>query len=331
MKTRYQRMNEGIHPSSALIEQTLSAAQERPAERMPSARRWLVPALCLLTLLFTGTAIASDFDLTELLLRWFPDTAQEFSAINQSVTDQGITMTLLQVHRNEDGGVELLLEFTGDMIDSMSYTHIINTPNTSGRQLRLPDLDQAHGFFVGIYARDPAEGTLSDRENNLYTVAVDKIVRREKLVNTLHKDLDLLEFAKLNTIAWKEREHLTPGDPIVEFEDGMAITAMGFTDEGQFVIQRSRPLDLELGANASAFLVSADCTEEECADWRNWIGMIDCHGWHDDANSYQELIYDITAEELGGYNLYTWYTTSKGTIQGDWSITIDLNELTESE
>lgn len=331
MKTRYQRMNEDIHPSSELLLQTLAAAQQHPVERIPSARRWLIPTLCLLMLLFTGTAIASDFDLTELLQRWFPDTAEQFSAVNQSVTDQGITMTLLQAHQNEDGGVELLLEFTGDMLGPLTYTDIINTPNTSGKQLRVPDLEQTHGFFVAIDARDPADGTLSERENNLYTVAVDKIILREKVVNTLHNDLDLLEYAKSNTIAWKEREHLTPGDPIVEFEDGMGITAMGFTDEGQFAIQRSRPLALELGADASALLVPADCTAEECDDWRIWTAAIDFHNWHDDVNSYQEFIFDITAEELGEYKLYTWYATSKGTIQGDWSITIDLNDLIESE
>ena len=81
-KERYQQMNEHLHPSEGLIQETLSAA--RPRKRTTCLpKRWTIAICCFALLLTTGTAIAGTFDLLPILERLFPDTAKDFCRQSQ--------------------------------------------------------------------------------------------------------------------------------------------------------------------------------------------------------------------------------------------------------
>lgn len=333
---RYRQMNARLHPDESLIQATLAAS--RQTKRIVGLPKRLAVALCcLLLILTTGTAIASNFDLTPILERFFPDTAKDFSAINLSDTEQGITMTVLQANLTVDGNVELLIEFSGDRIDDSAFPHFNSTPVYASNQGMVEEYDKPNAILWRQrgYA-DHADWFTAD---GLFTITMDGISLGRHFHPTIHQELDLTTlpiaapFANSVT-TWsaldtkeETQTHLVPGQPIIEMEKGMAITAFGFTKDGLFVIQTRSPMDLLAGEGVGACLVPKDRAED---DWQSWGLFTDTHVWFDESGVYYycDNVYPVTAGELGSYLLRTYYYTVEEVLEGDWTVTIDVNHLT---
>lgn len=333
---RYRQLNDRRHPEESLIQATLAASRQ-PTRTVGLPKRIAVALCFLLLLLTTGTAIASTFDLTPILERFFPDTAKDFSAVGLSDTEQGITMTVLQANLTVDGNVELLIEFSGDAIDDSAYPHFHSTPVFPSSQGPVEEYDKPNAILWR--QRGYADHADWFTEDGLFTVTMYRISLGRHFHPTLHHDLDLTALPIADTFAntsttWNAHSAedetqtcLVPGQPIIEMEKGMAITAVGFTEDGLFVIQTRAPMDLLVGEGVGACLVPKGCAED---DWQSWILGTDLHGWFDESGVYYycDNVYPVTAGELGSYLLRTYYYTVEEVLEGDWTVTIDVNSLT---
>lgn len=325
---RYAKMNEGIRPGDEAVRRALAAAKRSRQVHLP--RRWMLAAICLVLALLTGTAAATDFDFTALLERWFPETAQDFTRVNLSDSEQGITMTVLQANLTEAGGVELLIEFSGERIDNGSRPYFFGSPETHLQGVSGEYHARSLQGMIPEYAKSNAilwreawetlevnQGWYA--ESGLYTITMNEIGLGTQFYSTIHDDLDL---TSLSVVGSLENPH-----PIIEFEQGMAITGFGFTPDGQFVIQRRTPIDLLRGTSCGACLLPLDGTEDA---WQDWVLWTDLRTWEDETDTYRytEEVYDLSAAELSNYKLRTHYYTVDEVLKGDWSVTIDVNSLT---
>ena len=336
-KERYQQMNEHLHPSEGLIQETLSAA--RPRKRTTCLpKRWMIAICCFALLLTTGTAIAGTFDLLPILELLFPDTAKDFSPVNLSDTEQGITMTVMQANLTDEGHVDLLIEFSGEKIDNSALPHFHSTPLTESGQGAILEYDKPNAILWR--QRGYADANHPDwfTDNGLYTVTMYQICLGRYFFPTLHSDLDLTalpiadSFENTATI-WDDLNTaegsqmcLVPGDPIITMEKEMAITAFGLTEDGYLIIQNRSPMNLLEGEGSGACLVPQGYGED---DWQHWVTWTNSRLWIDENNTYCycEHIYPVTAEELGNYTLRTYYYTVEEVLDGDWTVTIDVNSL----
>lgn len=336
---RYKKLYEHHHPNEALIQKTLAAAHSsKQTTQLP--KRWIVSICCFVLLLSTGTAIAGTFDLMPILERLFPDTAKDFSAVNLSDTEHGITMTVLQANLTAEGNVDLLIEFSGEGIDDSALPHFYSAPLSDSSQGVILEYDKPNAILWRqrgyVNANHPDWFT----DNGLYTVTMYRISLGRHFFPTFHKDLDLTTLPIADTFEntatlWHDIDAdtnnqmcLTPGDPIITMDKGMAITAFGFTEDGRFVIQNRSPMNLLAGEGIGACLVPQGYAED---DWQHWIVWTDSRLWIDENKSYCycENIYPITAEELGGYTLRTYYYTVEEVLEGDWTVTIDVSNLNQ--
>ena len=333
---RYKQLNEHRRPSEALIRETLSAARPRKHTAWPS-RRWMI-VICCFALLTTGTAIAGTFDFTPLLERLFPDTAKDFSAVRLSDTEQGITMTVMQANLTEEGHVELLIEFSGEGIDDSVLPYFYSAPLSSSSQDMIPEYDQPHASLWRHRGYADSQDPDWFTDNGLYTVTMHRISLGRQFFPILHEDLDLTALPiadafEHTAVALHEtnvdetsRMCLVPGEPIITLDKGMAITALGFTEDGRLVIQTRSPTDLLAGESVGVCLVPQGYAED---DWQHWVMRTEAYTWIDESNAYCycENIFPVTAGELGSYMLRTYYYTVEEVLEGSWTVTIDVNNL----
>lgn len=336
---RYKELYKHLRPSESLIQETL--ASPHPGQHGARlSKRWVVAICCFCLLLTTGTAIAGTFDLTPILERLFPDTAKDFSVVNLSDTEQGITMTVLQANLTTEGNVDLLIEFSGEKVDDSALPHFYSTPLLDNRQGMIVEYDKPNAILWRQrgYADVNAPDWFTD--SGLYTVTMYRISLGRYFFPTFHEDLDLTtlpiadSFENTATV-WHDLNTdedsqmcLVPSDPIITMDKGMAITAFGFTEDGRFVIQNRSPMNLLAGEGIGACLVPQGYAED---DWQHWIVWTDCRLWIDENNSYYycDNIYPVTAEELGNYTLRTYYYTVEEVLEGDWTVTVDVNNLSQ--
>lgn len=341
---RYTRMNDHIHPGDTLIQETLIAASHRKASRIFLHKRWAVALLCLVLLLATGTAIAANFDFAPLLERWFPDTAKNFTAVNLSDSEQGVTLTALQANLTEDGHVEMLLDISGEGITPYTVPMFSWTPYAfaSGSFGFIPEeesFDAPYTYLYRVTLRPDEQNTDWFADDGLMTLTMAQVTLGRQFFATIHDDIDLAALPKADLYENPQRIGgvpllsdadrqlcLTPGNPIVEYPHNMALTAIGFIPDGRLAIQWRCPVGLPLGTDAGSFLVPVDSSGE---DFHDWIALSDLRFWTDEANAYHytEEIYDLTADDLSGYKLRTYCYTVDDVLEGDWTLTIDVNDL----
>lgn len=336
---RYKRLYEHLHPDASLIQATLTSAHPHK-HRAHLSKRLVIALCCLCVLLTTGTAIAGTFDLTPILEQLFPDTAKDFSSVNLSDTEQGITMTILEANLTDEGHVDLLIEFSGNGIDDSALPHFYSTPlSTSGHGMILK-YDKPNAILWRHRGYANADDSDWFTNSGLYTVTMYQIALGRYFFPTLHKDLDLTALPIANSFentatVWhdldaevKSQSCLIPGEPLITMDKDMAITAFGFTEDGRFVIQNRSPMNLLAGEGIGACLIPHGYTED---DWQHWVLWTDSRLWIDESGSYCycENIYPVTAGELGNYTLRTYYYTVEEVREGDWTVTIDVNSLSQ--
>ena len=85
-------------------------------------------------------------------------------------------------------------------------------------------------------------------------------------------------------------------------------------------------MNLLAGEGIGACLVPQGYAED---DWQHWVMWTNSRLWIDENYSYCycENIYPVTAEELDSYTLRTYYYTVEEVREGDWTVTIDVNNL----
>lgn len=339
MKERYRHLIDSCHAQEQLIQSTLQKAGHSRKDKRSLRPHLIFAVIFLLTLTLSSTAIAYDFDLSAFLQRYFPDTAADFTAVNLSDTEQGITMTVMQANLTTEGDVELLIEISGEQIDDSAMPHFYTSSLSASVQGMIVEYDKPNAILWRQRGYAVSEDINWFTNNGLYTVTMYAISLGRRFFPTFHESLDLTALPIADTFEnhsifrhsgsadTESQICLVPGKPIIEMAKDMAITAFGFTKDGYLVIQIRSPMNLMLGEGPDACLIPLNCAED---DWQNWVMWTDSRLWIDDNSTYYycENIYPITADELGKYKLRTYYYTVEEELQGDWSITIDFNSLT---
>lgn len=329
---RYAKRYEQIAVPAGLRARTLAAAAAQTAPFRHRPRRWIVAAACITVILLGSTALAATFDLAALLGRLFPDTAQDFAAVNLSDTEQGVTMTLLQANLTEDGCVEMLVELSGVGLTSATAPFFFWSPTfyqaSSGTFGYVPLEDREDAPYSHLY-RLVLEINKDDPEwhsdDGTLTLMMRHITLGREYTAELHDALDLtaLPAAEVHEIAPGEYR-LVPGEPIVTMVDGMALCAAGFLPDGRYAIQCRTPLDALQGVSCGASLLRRD---GDAAAESSWLPQSDHRAWTDEAYWYTETVYSLSPAELADFRLRTHCYTVSEVLTGDWAITIDVNSL----
>lgn len=336
---RYARMNHQLHPQDTLIQETLAAASHPPQSRIAFSKRWSTALVCLALLLATGTAIATSYDFSPLLERWFPATASNFSPVNLSDTKQGVTMTVLQANLTQSGDVELIVGFKGDRVTANSVPRLgYGSPIRFSGEMVQGDITPENSPYPLIWRFIVTPGEANTdwySSDGYFALIMTGFDIDRKIISENHglslssvPQAEVQQAQGLSVMSYfnpNKKESITtlvPGEPLVELPEGMAITAIGYLPNGQFVIQARIPNERPLGNSCSAWLVS----RRDAFITRNFT---DIHMWWDEENGwiYREYLFDISPQELYQYQLHTACITVAETLADEWCVTIDVNHL----
>lgn len=338
---RYAKMNEGLHPGKDAVRRVLAAGKPQTSHP-PLSRRWLVAALSLMLVLLAGTAVAAhgEYDFSDLLRRWFPMTASSFSPVHLSDTRQGVTMTVLQANLTETGKVELIVGFSGDRVDENSLPGLGYGAHMLFHEKMIQgDITPENSPYPLIwrFIVSPGEEDADWYDTNGYfTLSMTRFdIGRQTNIETYSFDLSAVPQPALQQVQGisvtgiinpNEKESITtlvPGEPLAELTEGMAVTAIGYLPDGQFVLQSRIPIDRPLGNTCSAWLVSRKDDYSIPAESGRRMWWDEENGW-----IYSEVLYDIPAQKLPAYQLHTVCITVAETLTDEWHVTIDMNSLT---
>ncbi len=343
MKELYNRMNEHITPSPAVVNSAVNAATRPAVPKNP--RRPLVPVLALLLVLVIATPAlaAGSTEFNALLYRIAPEVALYFRPVNLSDTDAGITVSVLAV--DVDGPVaEMYIAVTGEGVDGTidlydSYHLDRNSDTRAGCYLASWDAESGTAVFrIHYELMDGSDIAATDK----VTFSVSRMLRnkQEQTVRVLAgaampqgEAVTLQADAGAGTpllTGWGGHDGwrpdgtvMTVGQSCIPIVDGLTITAAGWMN-GDYRVQVHE--QDKLATDNHAFLYWMDgagnVIEEECSV--DYI-VRDADGVRQD---YRESIFHITPEELAGYTLYAYTVTAAPAIEGEWSITFPLTDYT---
>lgn len=302
----------------------------------------IAAAAAVLVLILGTTAGAGGIALHEL------PTAiiQSLQPVQLSDTDQGITMTV-QSAAVEDGVFTAYITMT-DERGGDRLAHGVNFYDSyrigipygasmmmSGCQpLGYDEFSGSYGYLVTIRAKDDA-GRAVDFSNRKFTFSARQLMlgqNRTKpevsldwnalptephtqqkycLGGSCSKGYELPQRSPNGMVAF-----LRPGTMDVPVTDSVTITAGGFRD-GKFHL-----------------LLRYDNTGPDDHGWLNLISpgddradisaCITMNYREEDGSKYEELIYDITPEDLEGRILSGQFTTGGYLLNGNWKVTFTL-------
>lgn len=317
----YDRMNGPIGPSPELIHRTLSHAKRR---RAPLRRLAAIAAAAALVLATPALAVRTEPGY-QLLYRLSPAAAQFFQPVQESCTDQGITLEVLGVRVEGDTAQAYLtlsggpVDETTDLFDSYSF----HLPfDQSGRCERVAwDAEtRTATFLCTVQTLDgspiPTGGKMTFSVRQLLT---GKEAREDAAVN-----LNLADVAQAAETApgYSSREDaavpmLLPGEVLAEPAEGIAITAAGYAD-GVFHVQ-ARLGDI-LRTDNHCWLWLEDAAGTEVSPSRGVYFHSDTPG----ADVYEDFLFEIAPEDLAGYTLHGDFYTAVTLTEGFWRVTFPL-------
>ena len=114
-------------------------------------------------------------------------------------------------------------------------------------------------------------------------------------------------------------KYLVPVDGgVLSPVDGVTVTNMGFVD-GKLHIQLYFENILSYDNHGYIHLYDEDGNKAECYHFSFW----------DDkkVGSYEEIIYDISPEDIGNYTAFGYFVTCKNLTEGYWQVTFPLENM----
>lgn len=314
----------------------------RPNRRVKFRPAAIAAAAAVLVLVLGTTAGASGIALHELPAA----ILQSLQPVQLSDTDQGITMTV-QSASVEDGVFAAYITMT-DERDGDRLAHGVDFCDSyrigipygasvmmSGCQpLGYDEFSGSYGYLVTIRAKDDS-GRAVDFSNRKFTFSARQLMLGQ---NRTKPELSL-DWDTLPTEPHTQQRYcyggsysegyelpqgypggmvdfLQPGTMDVPVTDGVTITAGGFRDGKLHLLLHYD----NIGPDNHGWL-NLISPEDGRADVDTCITM---NYREEDGSKYEELIYDITPEELEGRILSGEFTTGGCLLNGDWKVTFTL-------
>ncbi|MBD5149433.1 MAG: hypothetical protein HDT18_03475 [Oscillibacter sp.] len=302
----------------------------------------IAAAAAALVLILGTTAAAGGIALHELPAA----IIQSLQPVRLSDTDQGITMTV-QSASAEDGVFTAYITMTDErggqrLAQGVDFydSYRINMPygasaTTSGcTPLGYDEFSESYGFLVNIQVMDDNWRTV-DFSNKKFTFSVRQLMlgqnRTKPEVSLDWDDLPNEPHTQQKYCyggSYSEGyelpqgfpggmvDFLQPGTMDVPVTDGVTITAGGFLDSRLHLLLRYD----NTGADDHGWLWLTSTV-----DWRADVTPCVSMNYHEeDGSKYEELIYDVTPEDLEGRVLSGKFTTGGYLLNGDWKVTFTL-------
>ena len=315
----------------------------RRKKHLTWTKLWTMAAcICLVISLSIPALAASVPAFYDILYAISPATAQFFRPVQMSCENNGIRMEVMAIYIHEDTAEIYIsmqdleasrLDETVDLFDSYQ----INTPHDYEGHCKLSSFDpdtQTATFLITINQRNQQRIT-----GDKITFSVREFLSNKKTYEGPISDFSF-ENVDLNAatqvihprgfggndmfveyISSKDKESLTvlrPTETLSSPVDGVSLTGIGYID-GYLHVQVYYENILKTDNHGSIDLINT-----ETGKMLTSFGSIP---FFDDATmgSYEDYIFaGVAPDELANYELYGDFTTSSGSVEGNWSITFPL-------
>ncbi|MDE7221087.1 MAG: hypothetical protein K2O45_15955 [Oscillospiraceae bacterium] len=341
MKSHYKQAMDALVLSPEAETHILTCLR-RPKHRIRFRPAAIAAAVLLLAL--GATAAAGGVALHELPAA----IIQSLQPVRLSDTDQGISMTV-QSAAVEDGVFTAYITMTderdGDRLAqgvSLYDSYRIGTPYGAGmmsfgcQPLGYDEFSKSYGYLVTIRAKDNAGQTI-DFPKRKFTFSVRQLMLgQDRTKPELSLDWDTLParprtqqkycfggsyiegYEPAQQSFGSMVDFLQPGTMDVPVADGVAITAGGFLDGKLHLLLRYD----NTGPDDHGWLQLIS-PKDGRADVAACVSMA---YREEDGTKYEELIYDITPEDLEGRVLAGEFTTGGYLLNGDWKVTFTIQD-----
>ena len=293
-----------------------------------------VAAAVLLCFTLSVSALAATVDpVYQILFNISPAVAQTFKPVKLSCEDQGIRMEVISaaIYGNEAVIYISLQDLTGNRIDETTDlfdSYRINRPFASVASCIFISFDEetkTATFLIHI-----SQWNNEKIEGDKITFAFSEFLSQK---NKFDEKLSGLDLSNVTTAEETQKPASVRGgggmipvdyetDCLVPLDggmlspvDGVTVTNAGFIDnrlhiqiyfEDILTYDNHGYIDLrdEAGNSAENYSISF---------------------WDDEkVGSYDEIVYDISPEDIGNYQAYGYFVTCKNRTRGNWQVTFPL-------
>lgn len=346
----------GYAPAGQLQE----SVRKKRGRKKAHVRKWVwglacAAAACLCILVGLPALAANVEPLYALMRRLSPELAQSFRLVQKTDEKLGIRMEVASVylHENELQAYITLEDLEGNRIDENtdlfnSYSVNMPYPGYGGGGWKPVDFDEETGkatFLVTLgllpdeegNSRDMAElagkkitlylGRISGGMNEYDDLKVEvpwSAVQAEPEVALMRMSGGPApEIIKGDMEDPRPRtKMLKPEIPVSgEIVEGILFMGMGYID-GRLHIQTAEPDYMKNNNHCELFLTDQEGNRRYC-DYK-----VSAAGDTEDIKGimYQDSIFEIPPEELEGYTLHGDFVTTGNYLEGNWSVTFQVEE-----
>lgn len=320
---------------------TIQAARTYTVKRRPYRRYAALAAAAVLCVLLTvpALAFAGVAPAYEVLYAISPAIAQTLKPVQLSCENNGIRMEVISaaVQGNRADIYISMQDLTGDRIDEtvdLFDSYQINRSFDSSATCQLASYDAQRKeatFLISITRLDQ-----KDIGGGKVTFSVREFLSGRQIFEDPLPQLDLSLAAQspdtqtgVDIRGWSQPDGTrmdVEATPILTRQDdllfspapGVQVTAMGYAG-GKLHIQTHYDNILETDNHGYVYLKNADGGVIQAGSSVSF--------WDETHNgSYDELIFDIPAEGLSGYQVYGAFWTGAKLTRGSWQVTFSLED-----
>lgn len=342
-KDDFHRLNETVEASEALIQRTLQAAEQRATRKQ--LRPWqlagvMAAALCVLVAAVflqrpaPHDLLASNSQLPASTASFLPLASAKADVPKVTEVSAGAATI------NEDGTISIPVTVEGELIQDyvgLDFSQDDSLLVRADWKDDFPEPASRNRFtFTKNYKLQEGK-TLADLGESVdFTLDMITIV---DVTETVHSDVLLstlpqAEYVTGTVIATNPmlrgggtREnigHLVPGEPLIDLGNDCAVSAIGFNDENQLVVQLRMPAVLSWRSTCGAYTTLYSTTEwdwDRLTSWDDYVGW-----WSDDhAYTYWDFTFaHLSPANLGNFRLATRMEPTTAQIEGPWSLSAPL-------
>lgn len=297
--------------------------------------------LCL-TFSFTALAAASD-PFYQILYRISPSVAQALKPVNLSCEDKGIKMEILSAAIYEDEAVIYIslqdleqdrIDETVDLFDS----YRINRAFDCSASCRRVDYDKS--TKTAIFMINISQWNDEKITGDKITFSLREFISKKSVFEGELTELDLqsaeevvgttapgsyrggvglygykLTMEQRDKIRHETKFLSADKDGIYAPTDSVKITGIGFI-ENKLHIQVYYDDILTYDNHGYINLVDKDGNDAPKGHYSFWD--------ENNEGSYQEIIFDVTPEEIDNYTAYGNFVSAKNNTKGNWQVTFPL-------
>lgn len=317
---RYKRVTDSIHADDDLIERTLEAAEQPRIRTRPkyTGLRLALGTICAFVLVVIASAriMPPPKDIVTSNVET-PGNSEQFLPLPSKLPSDDLTLSVSNVTLVNDSELSLILTVSGDKVDPLTYI-----------DLDYPFFQDLYGSGWGHIDHD------EDRQphENRYRFTIES--KDHPILESLGPTLELTVYGYtsgttqteiVHEIDWSSMDFplSETGEPMIDLGSGLAITGLGFTEEGWLTVQSRWPYDSHDITNVHTWLSPDGANDPStCLYMRG--GKQYVAGDH----IYNNQTFHVTRDELDSICLVTCVTLPGEVIEGNWPITVDLSHLT---